>query len=199
MTVVEKHKKRKSKIITAENLEKFNGSGIDLPTRTIILSDSVDEHMLDRTLRAVHYFSQGPAPAPINVYLSSHGGEVVSGLGIYDALTKCPSYVTITVFGSAESMAAIILQAADCRRITENSYLMLHWGDDHPPEGSKRNIDAHIRNTRWLDKRCDTILLERIKVNRPKYTIEELREDTQFDKYLPPQEALNWGLVDDII
>lgn len=188
-----------NRALTVDNLEKFSELGIDLPSRTFLLQGAVDDSMLKHVLEAMHYFSKQRTDKPINIYLSSTGGEVVHGLGIYDAFCLCPADIHITVFGSAESMAAIILQAGDWRRITRNSYLMIHQGDECTPEDSKRNVDAHLKNSRWLDKKCDTILIERIRQKRPKYTIEELQQETQFDKYLPPQEALNWGLVDEIV
>jgi len=66
--------------------------------------------------------------APILIHMHSIGGNWNDGMAIYDAISLCKSYVTIIVYGQAESMSSIILQAADKRVMTPNSYFMCHFG-----------------------------------------------------------------------
>jgi ATP-dependent protease ClpP protease subunit len=65
---------------------------------------------------------------PILIHMHLVGGDWASGMAIYDAIELCRSYVTIIVYGQAESMSSIILQAADKRVMTQNSYFMSHYG-----------------------------------------------------------------------
>ena len=60
--------------------------------------------------------------------MNSIGGEWSDGMAIYDAISLSKCYVTIIVYGQAESMSSIILQAADEKIITPNSYFMIHYG-----------------------------------------------------------------------
>jgi ATP-dependent protease ClpP protease subunit len=64
----------------------------------------------------------------ILIHMQSVGGEWSDGMAIYDAITNCQSYITILVYGQAESMSSIILQAADTRIMMPNAYFMSHYG-----------------------------------------------------------------------
>lgn len=65
---------------------------------------------------------------PIIVHMHSIGGNWNDGMAIFDAIALCQSYVTVIVYGQAESMSSIILQAADKRVMMPNSYFMCHFG-----------------------------------------------------------------------
>jgi ATP-dependent protease ClpP protease subunit len=64
----------------------------------------------------------------ITIHMHSIGGEWSDGMAIFDAINICKSKVSIIVYGQAESMSSIILQAAHERIMTANSYFMLHYG-----------------------------------------------------------------------
>ena len=65
---------------------------------------------------------------PITIYMNSVGGEWADGMLIYDAIQLSKCYVTTVVYAQAESMSSIILQAADERVLSPNSYFMPHYG-----------------------------------------------------------------------
>ena len=65
---------------------------------------------------------------PILVHMHSIGGNWGDGMAIYDAIKLAKSHVTILVYGQAESMSSIILQAADSRVMMPSSYFMSHYG-----------------------------------------------------------------------
>lgn len=65
---------------------------------------------------------------PIIIHMHSVGGNWCDGMAIYDAIAIAQSYVTIIVYGQAESMSSIILQAADKRVMMPHSYFMCHFG-----------------------------------------------------------------------
>lgn len=66
--------------------------------------------------------------ANITVHCNSIGGEWADGMAIYDAISLCRSYITIIIYGQAESMSSIFMQAADSRYITPNAHFMCHYG-----------------------------------------------------------------------
>ena len=68
---------------------------------------------------------------PIIVHMHSIGGNWGDGMAIYDAISMCKSYITVVVYGQAESMSGIILQAADSRIMMPNAYFMAHYGSSH--------------------------------------------------------------------
>lgn len=174
--------------------ERWLSESIHIPSRTVYLTGDVDDIMLELVAKALHLF-RGRS---INFILNSEGGEETAGLGICDLLLAYPQTIRMTVVGSAQSMAAVILQAADVRSITPSSYLMLHQGED-AVEGHKKNIRAAMRITDMQDDICDEIVLRRIREKKPKYSWAKFREETKFDVYFTAEQALSWGLVDEII
>jgi len=64
----------------------------------------------------------------IIIHMHSIGGNWNDGMAIFDAITNCKSRICIIVYGQAESMSSIILQAADCRIMMPNAYFMCHFG-----------------------------------------------------------------------
>lgn len=176
--------------------------GMDIQNSTLWLSGGVDDKMLARVTKFIHLVTASEprkTTKPLHIYLSSGGGEETDGLAIYDLLSSWKGQVTMTVLGSAESMAAVILQAADVRRITSSSYLMIHQGDTYPPDGHKKNIEAFLKLSREQDNICDSIVIKRMQEKHPGYSWSKFREETDFDTYLTAKQALDLGLVDEII
>jgi len=65
---------------------------------------------------------------PITIHMNSIGGEWSDGMAIYDSISLCKSHVTVIVYGQAESMSSLILQAAAERLMMPSSYFMCHFG-----------------------------------------------------------------------
>lgn len=158
------------------------------------LSGDVDSEMLEQ-VQEILQEARGKA---VHFLMNSDGGEETPGLAICDLLLLYPGTVSITVAGAAESMAAVILQAADHRYILPSSHIMLHQGET-TAEGHKKNIKAFLRIADMQDDRCDELVLRRIKKKYPKYSWAKFREATDFDTYFSAEKAMEWGLVDRVI
>lgn len=176
-------------------IDKWIEDKIDIGNKTARLIGDVDSEMLDLVITALHLFGG----ADCKFILNSTGGEEEAGLGICDLITAYPGEVTVDVYGQAESMAAIILQAADVRRISKNSNLMLHEGEKSAPDGMKKNIKNYMDHVDEVDAACDAIVLKRVQEKHPKYSWAKFRKVTQNDIYFSASESLKWGLVDVII
>tara|TARA_B100000085_G_scaffold176306_1_gene160654 strand:- start:497 stop:1141 length:645 start_codon:yes stop_codon:yes gene_type:complete len=103
-----------------------------------------------KNLRVLELKSQDP----IIIHMNSIGGEWSDGMAIFDAIRMCNSYVTIISYGQVESMSSIILQAADYRLITTNSYFMCHYG-------SSGIAGDYLSAQNWINYEkyiCDTML-----------------------------------------
>lgn len=168
---------------------------IDIKTRTLILNDGIDEDSLDLFLKGFALLGAGP----ITIKMNSGGGDVVPGLAMVDLMEKHRGKITVEVWGQANSMAAIILQAADVRKMSKNSSIMVHQGVEEPPTDIKKNIKSWMKLTDELDSVCDQIVLKRVQKKHPKYSWTKFREETQFDLYFNAAKALELGLVDRII
>ena len=131
----------------------------------------------------------------INLYLNTPGGEVISGLAIYDTMQLIKSDVATTCAGMAASMGAFLLSSGTPgkRYALPNSEIMIHQ-----PLGGARGQATEIKIV------ADHILKTREKLNKilaenTGRSIEEIARDTERDNYLTAQEAMEYGLVDKVI
>lgn len=187
-----------SRRITREDIGLLLESGIDVANRALVLNGPVDDIMLTRTLLALHTFSHNRKEEPVLIYLNSEGGDDTAGLGIHDSIVAASFPVTIRVVGSAESMASIILQGADTRQITRNSYLMYHSGE-YSIETHRANLRSNVQHQVEQDRRSDQIVVDRMREVDSAYTVAKFRRATVFDRFIWPEEALSLGLVDEVV
>ena len=91
---------------------------------------------------------------PITIHMQSVGGEWSDGMAIYDAIVMSKCFITMIAYGQAESMSSIILQAADKRLITPNTYFMSHYGSTEAGGGY-----LDVQNWVKYEKRiCDIMI-----------------------------------------
>lgn len=172
----------------------FYEHGIELSTKTLYLGFGADEEVdLDQkvtadVLKGLHILSSIRPEEPIRIMMNNQGGDTQHGLAIYDAIRNVSSPVHITVYGHAYSIAAWILQAGDVRRMSKHSSLMIHDG-----QGTKS------RFFKEQDSLCRDILLQRIKEKHPEYSAARLQKLLDTDTYLWPQQALELGLIDEVV
>lgn len=191
------------------NLETFMDYGIDPVNRILYFgstpnSDGEDrgidfivaEHIIKGILSLDASATNGDKP--INMIINSPGGDVFHGLAIYDAMQTCKNYVSATVFGQASSMASILLQAADERYMTKNSFLMIHAGEDEIA-GHPSTVSNWFKHAKRVEKACEDIYLARIKEKKPRYRRNDLQKLLQFDTILTPKEAIALGLADGVL
>lgn len=179
-----------------EGNELFFEYDVHIETRTIYMGDSSDEktvgpEMASKFVKAMHLLHEAGS-GPIKILMNTIGGCVYSGFAIYDSIKTSPCEVTIEVIGSAMSMGAFILQAADIRVIYPNAVIMLHDGNE--------SIDAGVRSfENWATfahlsrKQSYNILAERTGK-----TARYWEKKCADDYILNADQALKEGLVDRI-
>ena len=122
--------------LNIDTISDVHGYGLDVKNREIYLHGYIantDEDPGVEYRMATSFYKNirmldALSRDPIIIHMHSIGGNWSDGMAIYDAITLSRSYVTIVAYGQAESMSSIILQAADKRVMTPNSYFMLHYG-----------------------------------------------------------------------
>ena len=182
-------------------VDQFYDHGIYVPTRTIdIMHEEVTAELASKVIKALHVLDHSSATEgkPITILLNSLGGDADAGMAIYDAITECKNHVTIKGYGSINSIAAWIFQAADHRIMSKTSRMMLHIGEmgfamNHP-ETNKRWMKRYEKD----EEIYENILLTKIQVKKPKYTKKQVKEMLKFDTILTPEEALDLNLIDEI-
>ena len=131
----------------------------------------------------------------INIYINSPGGEVTSGLAIYDTMNYIKSDVRTITIGMAASMAAIIASSGTKgkRCILKNGEFMIH----QPLGGVKgqaTDIDIAAKRILKIKDKLNKILAKNTGVN-----LRKIENDTERDNYLDSNEAKEYGLVDIIL
>lgn len=175
--------------------ELFFAHGIHLPSRTLVLDTNpdsqIDSSVASSFLKGLHILDQ--TAEPITVLLNCSGGAAIDGFAIYDAICNAQSFVTIIVVGEAQSMAAIVLQAADHRIAYRHATLMLHDGDA-PTEG--RYADAVNKMGYHTDTQRN---MYEILADRCGNTVAYWRRKLKNDWYLSAQKALAENIIDEVV
>jgi len=131
---------------------------------------------------------------PIILIINCSGGDELDGIAIYDAISMCRSHVTAVICGGACSAAAVFLQAADERLITQNSWILIHDGSYQLPDDNVADNEITHRFFKKLTKQYRTLLNSKAKI-APKKLQKMLERDT----WLNAEQSVKIGLVDKII
>lgn len=129
----------------------------------------------------------------INVFLNSPGGEVGDGIAIFNALKRNKAAVHVTVDGSALSIASVIAQAGDKRRMAQGAAMMIH----EPWIGAMGDADFMRKMAEQLDKDADEIA--EIYADRAGGEASEWRDRMKDETWYRPQEAVAAGLADEVV
>lgn len=133
----------------------------------------------------------------IDIFINSPGGEVNAGLAIYDLIQLCKAPINMYCIGSASSMGAIILAGGQKGRrfVFPHSKVMIH--EPLIPNGVGGSASS-IRSTAdsiWQTKE----LLNGILAKHTGKTIEEINQATNHDNFMTAEEAIEFGLCDEIV
>ncbi len=166
-----------------------------LKERIIILSNQVDQATASLVTAQLLYLEAEDPKKDIQFYINSQGGEVNSGLMIYDTMQYIKPDVQTICMGMAASMGSLLL-AAGCkgkRFILPNAEVMIHQPLGGV-QGQASDIEITANHIIKMKKRLNEILAER--TGQPFDTIER---DTDRDRWLDAQEAVEYGIVDHIM
>lgn len=128
----------------------------------------------------------------IDITINSDGGSVTEGIAIYHAIRNASGTVTATVTGIAASMASVILQAADVRRVTRGSYVMIH----NPWSGTQGDADEMEKTADLLRKmESDMLDIYEARTGLDRDKIAKMMSD---ETYMSAEEAVKYGFADEI-
>ena len=166
-----------------------------LNDRIIFLADEVNDYTASIVVAQLLYLESQDPNKDIFLYINSPGGSVTAGMAIYDTMNYITCDVCTVCIGMAASMGAFLLSsgAKGKRFALPNSEIMIHQ-----PLGGARGQATDIKI------QADLILRTRDRLNRilaknTGKTIEEIARDTERDNYMEADEAMNYGLIDQVI
>ena len=131
----------------------------------------------------------------INLYINSPGGSITAGMAIYDTMNFVKSNVSTICIGIAASMAAFLLATGEKgkRFILPNAEVMIHQPLGGV-QGQATEIKIAAERILKLKKKLNKILSERTGKD-----IETINNDTERDYFMDSNDALNYGVVDQIL
>ena len=166
-----------------------------LKERIIFLGTPIDDQVANLIIaQLIHLESEDP-DKDISIYVNSPGGQVYSGLAIYDTMQFIrPDIQTICV-GIAMSMGAVILAGgAEGKRLAlPNAKILIHQVSGGF-QGQATDIEIQARETIALKRRLEEILSEH--TGRPQ---EQVAKDMERDYFMTSQEAQEYGIIDNVI
>jgi ATP-dependent Clp protease protease subunit len=174
----------------------FFDHGIYLPSRTLVLGTSddcqINSAVASNFVKGLHVLND-LSRQPIRIILNSLGGNIVDGFAIFDAISSSESETTIEINGSAESIAAVIVQAADRRVAHVHAEFMLHDGTT-TVDARWRDAELQVASHRVFRKRMYDVFSSRTGKKTSYY-----RERMKNDWYLTATQALSEGLIDEVV
>jgi ATP-dependent Clp protease protease subunit len=166
-----------------------------LNERIIFLGTPIDDQVANLIIaQLIHLESEDP-DKDVSIYINSPGGQVYSGLAIYDTMQFIrPDIQTICV-GIAMSMGAVILSGgAEGKRLAlPNAKILIHQVSGGF-QGQATDIEIQARETIALKRRLEEILSEH--TGRPQ---EQVAKDMERDYFMTSQEAQDYGIIDNVI
>ena len=163
--------------------------------RIIFLGVPIDDDVAN-IIQAQLLFLESTDPSKdIQIYVNSPGGSVYAGLGIYDTMQYISSNVATICTGMAASMAAVLLTAGEKGKRTAlpHSRVMIH----QPMGGAEGQASDIEITTREILKLRDE--LYDIVAKHSGNSIEKIRKDSDRDHWMTAQEALDYGMNDEIL
>lgn len=165
-----------------------------LKERIIFLGTPINDEVANNVMAQLIFLEYENPEKDITLYINSPGGYVSAGLAIYDTMQHVrPNIVTICI-GNCASMAAVLLAAGTKgkRYALPHSRIMLHQ-----PSGAATGQSTDIQITAKEIVRTKETLAEIVAKHTGK-SIDEVREKTDRDFYMGPEEAKAFGVIDEI-
>lgn len=166
-----------------------------LKDRIIFLGSPIDDTIANLIISQLLFLEAEDPDKDIYLYINSPGGVITSGMAIYDAMQFIRANVATICFGQAASMGALLLAcgAKGKRYALPHARIMIHqpWGG---MEGQASDIQIHAAEILRTKEELSQIL-ER----HTGQTLDKIRQDTERDYYMSPEEAIKYGLIDEVI
>lgn len=166
-----------------------------LKDRIIFLGGPIDDNVANVVVAQLLFLESEDPDKDIYLYINSPGGVVTAGLAIFDTMQYIKPDVSTICIGQAASMGSLLLTAgAKGKRFAlPNSRIMIH----QPLGGAQgQSTDIQIQ-AREIQRIRDTI--NDIIVNATGKTVEQVNADTERDNFMTAQEALAYGLIDEVV
>jgi ATP-dependent Clp protease, protease subunit len=166
-----------------------------LRERIVFLGEVIDDAVANSIVAQLLFLDSVEPGKEVSLYVNSPGGSSTALFAIYDTMQFLKSGVATYCLGQAASAAAVILASGMTgkRYALPNSRVLLHQPHGGV-EGQSADIEIHAREIARQRRRVEELLAEHTG-----RSVESIHDDTERDFILGPEEALEYGLVDEVV
>ena len=166
-----------------------------LKERLIFMVGPVNDQMANLVVAQLLFLESENPEKEISLYINSPGGSVSAGMAIYDTMQFIKPDVSTICTGMAASMGAFLLAAgAKGKRFSlPNSRIMIHQPSGGS-QGMASDIEIQAKEILYLRTRLNGIMAERTG-----QSIEQIAKDTDRDRFMSADEAVEYGLIDKVL
>ncbi len=166
-----------------------------LAERIVFIGTPIFDQVANLVIAQLLHLESDDPDKDIAVYINSPGGDVYSGLAIYDTIQFIKPDVTTICFGIAMSMGSLLLTggAKGKRLALPNSRVLIHQ-PSAGFEGQSTDIEIHAREI--LDMRAR---IDRIYAHHTGQPVEQVHHDMERDRFFKADQAVEYGLIDRVI
>ena len=167
-----------------------------LMDRIVFLGTPINDDVANIIIAQLLFLDADNPEKDIYLYINSPGGSVYSGLAIYDTIQFLRAPVNTYCMGIAASMGSFLLSAGTKgkRYALPNSRIMMHQPSMGGVHGTAADLEIQAREILYLRERLNRIYAE--NTGQP---IERINEDLDRDRFMSPEEARDYGLIDTVI
>jgi ATP-dependent Clp protease protease subunit len=166
-----------------------------LSERIVFIGTPIDDQIANLVVAQLLHLESDDPDKDISVYINSPGGDVYSGLAVYDTMQFIKPDVQTICFGMAMSMGSLLLTggAKGKRLALPNSRVLIHQ-PSAGFEGQSTDIEIHAREILAMRTR-----IEDIYAHHTGQSQERIQADLERDRFFKADEAVEYGLIDQVI
>lgn len=166
-----------------------------LKNRIVFLGSAINDQVANLVVAQLLYLSREDPESGIQMYINSPGGQVYSGMAIYDTMRMIPNKISTVAVGVAASFGTVLLAAGTKGQRYALPHATIHM---HQPlggaQGQASDIEIQAKEILRLKERLNEILSAATGQD-----IETIVRDTERDFYMSAEEAVKYGLVDKVL
>ena len=177
---------------SSRGIDSYDPESSLLRKRILFLPEELTAESANRMIGYLLHLELEAPGEEITLCINSPGGEVVSGLAVYDIIRGLKSPVRTVCIGTAASMGAVIFLAGGKREMLPHTKIMIHDPLIRGLSGSRKALELEKEAAQLMETR--TVIAE-IIAERSGHSPEEVYEKTKEDCFLNAQEAIDFGIA----
>lgn len=166
-----------------------------LKDRIVFVGTGINDEVANLIIAQFLFLEKEDPMKDIDMYINSPGGIVTAGLAIYDTMQIVKPDISTICVGQAASMAAVLLCAGakGKRHALPNSRILIHQPEGGF-QGQASDVAIQAREMMKIKERLNEIISKHTGQN-----VEKITKDTDRDHFMSPQEAKEYGIIDEIL